>query len=733
MLSRSGPPGDNASVLKLLLFGLIGGVLCALVGQLTAPYHLLTHEFTQVFTLACGVGLMLLPRRLPGPPTQRLLTTLAMAGALGVGAYLTQHLLGSLWHDCRTIGTGAYFWVTWPPMALFAAVIGVMTVGWSDRRVLGLLGVLGLVDGANLGLQGLYGVRAVDLFMGDLIGFSQRIEMVTTEVHLRQRLWLVGVALTLWSLHRQAPVLLSALLGVPLLAATLLAGSHLGLGPGRSALHSQLDGEHSTEHFRFRYVSTGRAMLYLDTISENAEWQWHRLQSAWDLDDDTIIEVRVFEDYDHLTALTGYTSAHAGPHWMNIPWWTTMGTTFEHELVHTINVDLTWNPRLILLRGHLEGMATAWEDDLALLPEAHTTAAGALASEQLPPADVFMDIGGFTRVNESNAYEASASFVGWLILKQGFADYTRLQRTLDYTGIYGADLAGLDGQWRAFLATVPTDLEDTAKARESFDPVLSPAYRSQTCPKLGPKREPGHALAERRLYAGDYAGAYADYAALLQDDDSLRWVFPATTCLQQLGRDDEALTLLDRPLDDLADDERARLLRARTISLLHRADFPALAETYAARLTLESDPDRAILAACLADPTIQAPLAEALSMDGWWSQQAIQDLARRHPEHDGLRHILATRGLDLTVSPYALSLLPAQRVRLAEALALLSAAPDACEPIADTLLATASGLQRLGEDDLLDATLPVLSQCSDPRVTLRADRIAERRAWAAQR
>jgi tetratricopeptide (TPR) repeat protein len=723
--------GENDPVLRLLSTALVGGVLCALLGQLAAPYHLLTHEFTQVFTLACGVGLLLAPRRLAGPPTERLLVTLACAGMLGAGAWLTQEVLGRAWHDCRTAGTGAFFWVTWPPMALLAAVLGTITAGWSRRRVLALLLALLLLDGLSLGSQSLSGVRVVDLFMGDLIGFSQRIEMVTTEVHVRQRLWLAGLALTLWAWHSRAPPLVTGLLLVPLLAVTLLGGSHLGLGPGRGALYSQLDGEHRTAHFRFRYVSTGTAMLYLDPIAANAEWQWHRLSEAWGLAEDTVIEVRLLESYDHLTALTGYTSAHAGPHWMNLPWWTALGTTLEHELVHTINLDLTWNPALLLLRGHMEGIAMAWEDDLALLPEAHTTAAAALASGQLPAADVFMGIGGFTAVNESNAYQASASFVGWLILEQGFADYARLQRTLDYAGIYGRDLTALDADWRAFLADVPADLEDLAAARESFDPVLSPAYRSQTCPKLGPRTEARHELAERRVRAGDYAGAYADYAAMLDADGALRWALQAAGCLQRLGADDAALALLDRPMEGLADDERAQLLQARAVSLLHRADFPALLSTLAERDALEPERDRAILAECLADPLIQAPLAEALSLgEGWFSQQALQALARQHPEHAPLRYVVATRGLDTAVSPYILSLSPDQRRRLEGSLALLADVPEACDRISDDLLAAATGLLPLGEETLLDETLAVLDACRDPLVVLRVARLKERRAFA---
>ena len=534
---------------------MMGGIAAALVGQLAAPYHLLTHEFTQVFTLACGAGIFLLPRYLPGSPERRLLLTMAMAGVLGAAAVATQQLINLTWHDCRPTGTGVFFWVTWTPMALLAAVLGVISTGWSAQKTRRLATLLLALDGLNLGLQMMTGSRSVDLFMGDLIGFSQRVEMVTSSTHLLQRLWLTGAALVIWALYRRTDRLLIALLGVPFLAVTVLAGSTIGLGSGRAGLHRDLDGELRTEHFQFRYQSTGQAMLYIDEITQNAEWEWHRLQAAFDLDPDTLIEVRLFEDYTHLTEQTGLTSAHAGPHWMNLPWWTALRSTFAHELVHTINADLTWNPVLALLRGHLEGLASAWEDDLVVLPEAHSVAAGALRSERLPSAAVVMGVGGFMRVDESNAYAAAASFVGWLIQEQGFEDYIELQRTLNYRGIYGRDLDELDADWRTFLQQLPPDLQAQAMARERFDPVRSPAYRSQQCPKLGPRTESREELAERRYYAGDYARAYDDYAAILAEEDTLHTALQAASCLQQLAEHDRALALLDRPVQDLADDE----------------------------------------------------------------------------------------------------------------------------------------------------------------------------------
>lgn len=721
-------------MLRLLFYALLGGIAAALLGQLTAPYHLLTHEFTQVFTLACGAGVFVLPRLLHGAPEQRLLLTMAIAGVLGASTFTTQQLINLTWYDCRPAGTGMFFWLTWPPTALMASVLGVLSTDWSARKTRCFMLLLIVLDGLNLGLQSMVGARMVDVFVGDLIGFSQRIEMVTSSTHILQRLWLTGAALLIWVLHRRADRLLTALIAVPFLATTVLAGSAVGLGSGRDMLHASLDGELHTEHFAFRYQGNGQAKLYLDVIATNAEWEWHRLQRAFALDPDTRIEVRLFEDYAHLTALTSQTSAHAGPHWMNLPWWSALKETFAHELVHTVHLDLTWNPALALLRGHTEGLASAWEDDLLAIPQAHTVAAGALRSGQLPSASVVMSVGGFTKVNESNAYDASASFVGWLILEQGIADYVRLQRTLNYSGIYGRDLDTLDADWRTFLQQLPVDLQAQSMARERFDPVRSPAYQSQQCPKLSARTESREELADRRYYAGDYSRAYQDYAAILAAEDTLHTALQAASCLQQLSAHERALELLDRPLHGLADDERDQLLAARSVSQLHTADLTALRQTLAARDALEPSRDRAILADCLADADIGAALGTILAQDDELRlQRDLQALVDQYPEHAGLQHLLATRGVTLSVSRYSLSLPPEQRQQLSSDLERIAQAPEICELLAGDLLALVPGLMRTDARDLTLAVLGILERCADPHVALQTERYREQLEWEAQR
>ena len=196
----------------------------------------------------------------------------------------------------------------------------------------------------------------------------------------------------------------------------------------------------------------------------------------------------------------------------------------------------------------------------------------------------------------------------------------------------------------------------------------------------------------------------------------------------------EALALLDRPEEGLADDERDQLLQSRTVSLLHTADFDALQETLAARNALQHSPDRAIVAACLADPAIQAPLAEALTLgETLYGQLALQTLSREHPDHDGLRHVLATRGVGLSVGWFSRSLAPDQRARLVDELALMAAVPQSCDLRDDDLISAATGLRYLGEDALLAEVLAIVAHCTDPHIALSAQRLSDWQAWADQR
>ena len=718
------------------------GILAALIGQSVQPFHLLTHEFTQLFslvTLGLGVAIgMRMERSLR--PVDALAATLGAVGLFGVGAFSTQLLLNHWVHDCVVSHAIPFFWVTWTPLGVLGAVLGVSLAerGWSGRRVALMVVVLGLMSGLHDGLQFLNGVRIVDPLIGDPQAFNQRSSMAVSDLHIWQRVWLLSVAVAVWTALRSQRRVIIALGLAPMLLLTFGAGSHIGVGWGRAALRTSLDATLETEHFVFQYGSKGAASLQIDRIARDGAWYWSELTEAWQVDPQHKVRIRVFENDKQLKRLTGLSAAHAGLYQVDIPLGKTHTSTYPHELVHALHAELSWNPRLIWSRGMVEGTAVAWADHFAVLPEAHAGQAGALQSDTLPSAVDFMSPGGFSKVNEGNAYSSAGSFVGFLVLEFGLESFIALQKNLDYVGVYGMDLAALDTRWRTFLADVPVDLAEAASARDRYDPDLKESYSSKQCPKLGSRKEAPKDRARRMYRDGDFAGAAKIYERLLRSSGKTRWARFAVSSYRQLESHEEVVALTDAQLarEDLDDDERFQLLQLQLAAHVAREDFASLYAAYDARSEVDASPDayRRNVEQCLRDVEIRDDVLAFLNgrlRD--LGRDFLIDLSIAHPEHDALSYLVAARS-DLL--PYASSdrfhFTDSQWEQLDKALVFLERAPQACDELSWRLLSLADLGLRIGSPLLTErAATAVQAFCADPVAKHRAVLRLERLAWEA--
>lgn len=136
-----------------------------------------------------------------------------------------------------------------------------------------------------------------------------------------------------------------------------------------------------------------------------------------------------------------------------------------HELAHQLQHDYYgWEAHRRSDVILLEGQATWASGDYALgangRPVWASQAAQALAEGRLLPltADLEADCRTATR---NTAYTGWASFVEFLITTYGRERFDAVYRSgrgrdpgsADYAGVYGKDLAALDQEWRAWLAT----------------------------------------------------------------------------------------------------------------------------------------------------------------------------------------------------------------------------------------------------------------------------------------
>ena len=491
------PPGRRyletvpRRLLRLALLPALAGALLALALLPYPPLHRLTHELSQLATALGGLTCLGLTARWAGRQAGPASPWPPMAAAMSAGAgLLAVHLVtDGLLAGCHTGPAALFLVVTWVPAAALSTAGGVLLAGRPLRAVLLGAGLFLLAVGHDVG-QGLQGLRVVDPFLGPALCIDQRAPMTLDALTLLQRGWLLLVAGTLLALRRRREEPLPAvLLSVALLAATLLGGSHLGLGWGEAAVRAELDATARSEHFEAWYGADGQAALFVDRVLEEAEFQLQLLDRDWPVAEalgGERILLRLHEDDAQVGRLTGFAYPHAWPGGLDLAWPDAFEGTLRHELVHVLQGLVFPEPFLLVDRAGTEGVAEAWEDDLVWLPEAHGVQAAALELGLLPDAAIFSSVFGFSELHEGLAYEASASFFGWLVLEHGWEAFAAWHRSGgDWEAAYGEDIHALDAGWRAFLVGVQVDPRDRQRARRMFDRRTRRAYRDDTCPKLG--------------------------------------------------------------------------------------------------------------------------------------------------------------------------------------------------------------------------------------------------------
>ncbi len=751
---------------RLPLASTAAGVALGLLGQAVPPFHVLGHESTQAFTVVAGLAALAGGYRaarhrtgsgeLPGSVRLSLALGRVCLGlfALGTAFGLTVAVASALGPGCRPLPGAAWFAVTWPPMALLGAVIGVLlgAAGVRRRTVLLGLGAALLLTLTHDVLQAVRGVRIVDPWIGSPLSFDQRAGTDVPRVHVLQRAWVAGLAYAIWQAGiwrarrrevggeawrtlraRQAGI--QALLATLVLAVCAVGfGDRFGLGWSRAAMLGHLSQERRAPGVWLRHAPGGPGEAVAAGVLAEAAWEVHDLAASLGVPTDPPVRVLLFDDPEDLERYTGIASDHAGYGEIRIDA-AIRSDMLRHELVHALHPRLGPPVALLLSRGVTEGFATAWEEDLALLPEAHQAAAAALLEDTLPPARALMGLLGFARITEGGAYEAAGSFIGFLILDRGMTPFRALQARLDWVGAYGEDLDALGADWRAFLAGVPVDLEDQAQQGDELDPFLSRSYLATRCPKVGALREDRRVRARALGEAGEVDAAVALWRELWDRGGDPRDLWEAGRLLWSEGRNREAVAVVQPALDrpTTSDSDRDRLLTVAVNALLAEGDWPALDAALATRAALPGadSPRRRHAAACLRDPGIRAEVARALSStDPCERRRVLLDLQADHPDDPDLLATSLFFGGHRWRSNRGVN--AADRAQNAAMLALLSRSPEAADDLAPALLSTADALLREGRTDQARAIAATLAAtCTRPLQRLRAERRLARIAWEA--
>jgi hypothetical protein len=739
---------------------LAGATVLVVASQLVRGLGVLDHEFTQYFTLGSALGILLLgtwvARRIPKDGRDQdsrlnlgLLITFTCCAVSGLAAFTAMAVANARGPNCRFEDGVAFFWITWAPLALLAAVAGSTAGnrGVRNRTVVGLFALVALLSLAQDLLQMLWGPHVVDFLVGEPLALDQRAAMALSRVQVQQRLFVVLLAAFVWMAaqgvnSRRAPGSsgrLARLAMIPfgslLLVLGIFGGTRVGLGWGWGEVKAHLSGERRTEHFVIRYAPAGWGVPFVDAVAREAEWCWHELGSQWGMAPHEPVWIYLFDSVEEQRDLTGIAASHAGVRVLSMPWWEVHEGTLRHELVHALNVEFHPAPGVVLRRGLLEGLAQAWSSDYVAVPEAHVRLAAALRAGKLPRAGELMSVLGFYDIDESNAYDAAGSFVGYLILSRGIDRFRSFEQTLDFEKAYGMPIATLDSEWRAFLAALPVDTDTIAETRDTFDPELSPGYLSQACPKLGPRVPEPWREAETRRNVGDWPGALPLYEDLYSREGKPREAAAAMACLRSLDRCPEAIELGSRALlaPDLDEGQRAGLLQAEFPCLLKARDWPAVDETLAAIDAMEPRPSagRAELRETLANPETREACARAMaSEDTLLRHVTLLDLSDGRPGDAALRYVYLTRGQVLPDLRRNVGLRKDQEEEVSALLAELPSVPAASDRLAGRLLSIADRALRAQDLDLAEKIAETLVYTAEnPLNRYRASKRIERVTW----
>lgn len=703
------------------------GLAIPIAGQLSTPFHILTHEFTQLYTILTIYLLYFLARwstkkvvqsQTNISPIEQMRKSFSplLAGILvmGITTMIVMFIANAASWGCLFHRGVPFFWVTWLPPAALSAVGGILVGmrGWGWLKSFLLIELLVSLSFIQDLFQFLSGARLTDFIIGDPLALDQRAEMDISEVHFFQRLFVMLVAYCLWHwglwrsgrkwtsknlevIKEQRGVRRKALLSSALLVVLAAGlGSHIGIGWGRAALHSELSATHHTEHFIFQYSPGGNAETRLEAIASGAEWYWHRLSTHWNVTLNKPVKVYIFDEYDQLRRLTGMGGAHALFNKIFIGYSSASSRTFYHELVHALH-QAGFQPKLTVWfnRGIVEGLAEAYEDELVWLPEAHLNHAGALRAGKLPSAKDFMSPLGFWKVEERLAYDSAASFIGFLIYQYGPGTFHKFQKTLNYKRAFGKDLLQLDSEWKRFLETLPVDVDTQVMAGDYFDAAYWGAYSRECCPKLG-ERHPDIEARARLLWRHmHYNKAYLLFKELYETTGAVQWGYQAALCLQRLHLYEDALALVEnlRVRDNLSHYERIKILKARTSILIALRDWAALYASFEELASLEEakpTEDQQIIESLLHNPDFRETVAESLfTEDRYEQQRLLEELSDAYPDNPDIQYLYVSRGFELnTIRGGGATVPPARETRIRALLKSIDRTPDALDRHFNTLM-----------------------------------------------
>jgi len=306
-----------------------------------------------------------------------------------------------------------------------------------------------------------------------------------------------------------------------------------------------------------------------------------------------------------------------------------------------------------LASGLVEGFAEAADFSEPSGPSTlHEEAQSILADGRGAPLTQILGT-GFSTLSGARAYTLAGSFCRYLFDTRGRDRARELYSSAgDFDTVYGASLAALEVEWRAFLATLPVAAKERAHAREQFrrPGIFQKVCAREQAARVAEARNLASVAPERALAILDQACADDPHEPTLQ--------IQRAEVLAAAGHADASISILDKLL---ADKETTAPLKLRAASDragidVHRGDLvhATAALHQALELATDEGEERTTKAKlrALGDPSAQRTLGRVLwgdddahpSLDPVLAFHLLTEFARLHPD-EGLGAYLVGRQL----------------------------------------------------------------------------------------
>jgi len=235
----------------------------------------------------------------------------------------------------------------------------------------------------------------------------------------------------------------------------------------------------------WRIYTSSNSLIKNDDL-RYIQWCGYWIRKQLGIEDNKPTEIYIFPDHKTFKNITDMNVGAFG--WknkiaINIDY---IRTDFlPHELVHSLHYRLKPSKFVTFRRAITEGLATAISKNMHIFKKEHIDIAILEKKGKLPSiVDIYNDYFFFFH-SENLSYDASGSFIGFLIMKYGIKDFIKFQRDLNFFKTYNKSLKELNGEWKEFLKNI--DIKSLDKEKDTLYYYEEP-YLKCNCPQVGSRK-----------------------------------------------------------------------------------------------------------------------------------------------------------------------------------------------------------------------------------------------------